>query len=142
MKQDILIPPVEGVSIAIAPDDPTLAAAATAEALVPWGAWLLNHNDYPLRTVLIVSEGYGEHDGRPVTTSKLRYFFEEVGPQQAVRVELIDPALFHLTNQFWVSYYHGPQLHDKKYVFVPGSLESANLTPIALLEGRAGVLHS
>ena len=139
MKQDIQIPVVEGVSVAIAPDDPVLAVADTS---APWSAWLLNHNDYPLHTVLIVTEGYGEQHGEPVTTSKLRYFFEKVGPQQAVRVELIDPALFHLTHQFWVSYYHGPQLHDKKFVFVPGTLEPSNLFPIELLASRAGVLHS
>lgn len=138
MKTDIPFASVEGVAIAIAPDDPALPS----ETPGPWSAWLLNHNDYPLRTVLIVSEGYGEHDGRAVTTSKLRYFFDEVGPQQAVRVELIDPGLFHLTNQFWVSYYRGPEIFDKKYVFVPGTLEPANLTSIPLLDGRAGVLHS
>ena len=139
MKQDIPTLPVEGVSIAIAPDDAILAAAHPGQA--PWSAWLLNDNDYPLSTVLIVSEGYGEHEGRTVSTSKLRYFFEEIGPRQAVRVEPLDPGLFHLTTQFWVSYYREAQILDKKYVFVPGTIEPANLTPIELLDGRVGVLH-
>ena len=138
MKHDIIIPPVEGVGLAILPDD----LALPLETAAPWSAWLLNHNDYPLHTVLIVSEGYGQHDGQPVATSKLRYFFEEIAPHHAVRVELIDPAIFHLTHQFWVSFYHEAQLFDKKYVFVPGALAAAHLTPIALLDGRAGVLHS
>lgn len=138
MKNDIPVAPVEGVSVAIAPDDSELAA----DTPTGWSVWLLNHNDFPLTTVLIVSEGYGEHEGRAVTTSKLRYFFEEIGPRQAVRVEPIDPALFHLTNQYWVSYYLGPQILDKKYVFVPGSLESTNLRPIELLAGQPGILHS
>ncbi len=139
MKNDIHVAPVEGVSIAIAPDeDPALPT----DAPVTWSAWLLNANDYPLHTVLIVSEGYGEHEGRAVTTSKLRYFFEEVGPRQAILIEPIDPRLFQLTNQFWVSFYRETALLDKKYVFVPGALERANLTPITLLEGREGVLHS
>ncbi len=136
MKNDILIPPVEGVNLAIAPDDPA------ADSSTGWSVWLLNQNDFPLATVLVVSEGYGEHEGRPVTTSRLRYFFEEIGARHAVRVEPIDPALFHLNNQYWVSYYRGAQIYDKKYVFVPGALESGNLTPIALLDGRPGVLHS
>ena len=138
MKQDIAISPVEGVSIAIVPDDPTLPA----EAQDTWSAWLLNHNDYPLRTVLVVSEGYGEYEGQEVATTKLRYFFDEVGPQQAVKVEPIEPSLFQLTNQFWLSYYRGAEILDKKYVFVPGSFEQANLTPIPMLDGREGVLHS
>ena len=125
--------------MAVAPDDPVLLRAGTPGL---WSAWLLNDNDYPLSTVLIVSEGYGEHEGQAVTTSKMRYFFEEVAPRAAVRIEPIDPGIFHLTNQFWVSYYRGTQIFDKKFVFVPGTLETANLSPIALLDGRAGVLHS
>lgn len=138
MRNEIPLAPVEGVSIAIAPDEPDQLPEATG----PWSAWLLNHNDYPLTTVLVVSEGYGEHEGRPVTTSKLRYFFAEIGARQAVRVEPIDPGIFHLTNQFWVSYYRGPEIFDKKFVFVPGALERANMAPIAFLDGRPGVLHS
>ncbi len=140
MKQDIPLVPVEGVSIAIAPADPVLAA--TDPTLTAWNAWLLNDNDFPLTTVLVVSEGYGQHEGRAVTTSKLRYFFEEIGPRQGVRIEGIDPAIFHLTNQFWVSYYRGPQIFDKKFVFVPGTIDSVHFTPIELLGGEAGVLHS
>ncbi|MBC7447147.1 MAG: hypothetical protein H7330_03745 [Hymenobacteraceae bacterium] len=76
MRNEIPLAPVEGVSIAIAPDEPDQLPEATG----PWSAWLLNHNDYPLTTVLVVSEGYGEHEGRPVTTSKLRYFLRRLGP--------------------------------------------------------------
>ncbi len=138
MKNDIPFEPVQGVAVAIAPDDALLPADAQAT----WGVWLLNHNDYPLDNVLIVSEGYGERDGRAVTTSKLRYHYETVPAHTAVQVEPIDPALFALTNQFWVSYYQGRQIYDKKFVFVPGAVEEANLIPIQMLEGRRGVLHS
>lgn len=138
MKQDIPFDPVEGVAIAIAPDD----AALPADQQATWSVWLLNHNDFPLLNTLIVSEGYGTHEGQEVVTSKLRYHYDEIGPRQAVRVEPIDPGIFHLTNQYWVSYYRGTQIFDKKYVFVPGTLEAQNLIPIGLLEGRTGVLHS
>ena len=141
MKNDIPLRPVEGVSVAIAPDDSALPIAG-ADAVAPWSAWLLNANDYPITTVLIVSEGYGQHDGHAVSTSRLRYFFEEIGPRAAVRIEPLDPGIFHLTQEFWVSYYHDGQLLDKKYVFVPGTLEEANFTAIGLLDGRTGVLHS
>ncbi len=137
LKNDIPFIPVEGVSIAIAPDD-----ASLPPELQTWTVWLINDKAEPLTNVLIVSEGYGEHQGQMVATSKLRYHFEELEPGIAVKVEPIDPGLFHLTNQYWVSYYQGAQIFDKKFVFVPGTLEAANLTPIAALDGRAGVLHS
>ena len=104
--------------------------------------FLLNNNDFALDTVIIASEGYGtQPDGQAVRTSTLRYHFPEIGPQSATPIELIDPAVFHLTNQYWVSYYREGQIFDKKFVFVPDSLVAANFSRLDLLDGRAGVLH-
>ena len=137
MKEDIVFDPVEGVSIAIVPDD----NAATEEGKPGWQVYLLNHNDYTLSNVIVSSNGYGTYeDGEKVRTSTLRHVFAEVEPHSAVPVEPIDPDLFHLNNQYWVSYYRGPQIFDKKFIFVPDSIVPANLIPIALL-GREGVLH-
>lgn len=137
MKEDIIFDPVEGVSVAVVPDD----SAATEEGKPGWQVYLLNHNPYPLQNVIISSNGYGTHDdGEKVRTSTLRHVFEKVAPHSAVPVEPIDPDLFHLNNQYWVSYYRGTQIFDKKFIFVPDSIVPANLIPIALL-GREGVLH-
>lgn len=139
MKQDISFDPVEGVSIAIVP--------AADNALTPagqpiWQVYLLNHNIFPLQNVIVNANGYGQQaDGEKVRTSTLRYLFEEVLPRTAVPIEPLDPALFHLNNQYWVSYYHGARIFDKKYIFVPDSIVEANFTHIALLD-QAGVLHS
>ncbi|MGI4760115.1 MAG: hypothetical protein ACRYF0_05380 [Janthinobacterium lividum] len=140
MKQDIAFDPVAGVSIAIVPD---AVAEPGAAGITVWTVYLLNANDTPLDTVLIAAEGYGtQPTGEAVRTSTLRYHFEQVGPQSATPVELIDPAVFHLTNQYWVSYYQEGRIFDKKFIFVPDSLVSDNLSPLALLGGRPGVLHS
>ena len=139
MKQDISFDPVEGVSIAIVP--------AADNALTPagqpiWQVYLLNHNTFPLQNVIVNANGYGQQaDGEKVRTSTLRYLFEEVLPRTAVPIEPLDPALFHLNNQYWVSYYHGARIFDKKYIFVPDSIVEANFTHIAMLD-QAGVLHS
>lgn len=141
MKQDIDFDPVAGVSIAIVPD--TTAPEPGAEGIAAWTVYLLNANDTPLDTVLIAAEGYGtQPTGEAVRTSTLRYHFEQVEPQSATPVELIDPAVFHLTNQYWVSYYQEGRIFDKKFIFVPDSLVPDNLIPLALLDGRPGVLHS
>ncbi|RSK49445.1 hypothetical protein [Hymenobacter rigui] len=138
MKKDIAFDPVEGVSIAVVPDD----SAATLEGQPGWQVYLLNHNDHELENVIVSSNGYGTAaDGQPVRTSTLRHSLLTVPEQAAVAVEPIDPALFHLNNQYWVSYYVGGQIFDKKFIFVPDSITPDNLTHIALLE-RAGVLHS
>lgn len=138
MKDDIKFDPVEGVAVAIVPDE----LAATQDEKQGWQVYLLNYNNFPLRNVIVSSNGYGTHaDGEVVRTSTLRHVILEVEPQSATPIEPIDPDLFHLNNQYWVSYYHGPQIFDKKFIFVPDSIVPANLIHIALLS-REGVLHS
>ena len=124
--------------MAIIPDE----TALTSEGQTIWQVYLLNHNAFPLQNVIVNANGYGlKDDGEKVRTSTLRYVFEEVPPHTAVPVEPIDSALFHLNNQYWVSYYNGPQIFDKKFIFVPDSIVADNFTHIALLD-RVGVLHS
>jgi len=140
MKHDIPFDPVEGVSIAIVPDE---AVALGADSPVAWTVYLLNNNDFELENVLISSDGYGtQPTGEAVRTSTLRYHFAAVAPHSATPVELIDPAVFHLTNQYWVSYYQGSKIFDKKFVFVPDAIVTTNLSRLDLLAGRSGVLHS
>ncbi|TDN36292.1 hypothetical protein E4631_08580 [Hymenobacter sp. UV11] len=140
MKQDIPFDSVEGITIAIVPDEDI---APGTDGVPTWTVYLLNHNDLSLETVLISSEGYGtQPTGEAVRTTTLRYHFPEVGPHSATPVELIDPAVFHLTNQYWVSYYRDSKIFDKKFVFVPDSIVVANLSRLDLLAGRMGVLHS
>lgn len=139
MKQDIPFEQVEGVSVAV-----VLASdnAQTPDGQPLWQVYLLNHNDFPLTNVIINANGYGQQpDGEKVRTSTLRYLFEEVPAHTAIPVEPLDPALFHLNNQYWVSYYHGSQIFDKKFIFVPDSIVPDNFTHIALLD-RVGILHS
>jgi len=138
MKEDIPFEPVEGVLIAVVPSQ----EARVEEGKPGWLVYLLNYNSFPLSNVIISSNGYGtDAGGEPVRTSTLRHALPEVEPRTAVPIEPIDPALFHLNNQYWLSYYRGEQIFDKKFIFVPDSIVSANLTHIALL-GQEGVLHS
>ena len=141
MKRDIDFNPVEGVYLAVVPDQEATTLGTDSQPV--WTVYLLNGNAFALETVLVSAEGYGtQPSGEAVRTSTLRYHFAQVGAQSATPIELIDPAVFHLTNQYWVSYYVGTQVFDKKFIFVPGAIEAQNLSSLALLDGQAGVLHS
>ena len=139
MKKDIAFRPVEGVAIAIIPDE----QAATATPEQPgWQVYLLNDNDEPLDNVLVSSNGYGTGPaGEPIRTSTLRHSLPQVPPRSASPIEAIDPAVFHLHNQYWVSYYLGGQVFDKKFIFAPESIGVDQLMMIPLID-QAGVLHS
>ena len=133
MKEHINFDPVEGVSVAIATDTNELGQEQ-------WSVYLINNNNFYLDNVLVSSKGYGNLDGEEIRTSVLRHMFEQVEPKSFVKVELIDPAIFHIYNEYWVSYYIGRQIYDKKFIFVPDSIVEENLIDISMLNLR-GVLH-
>ncbi|MBF9252926.1 hypothetical protein I2I11_06460 [Pontibacter sp. 172403-2] len=134
MKKDIDFGTVEGVSIAV-------AAAPDTGGEPAWDVYLINNNPFPLDNVLVASKGYGMVEGNEVKTSVLRHLFEQVAAKSFVQIEPIDPALFHINNEYWVSYYVDRQIFDKKYVFVPDSITTDNLIEISILQMQ-GVLHS
>jgi hypothetical protein len=134
MKKDIEIPEVKNVTIAVVREKNLLNQEE-------WRVHLINNNPFPLENTLVASKGYGEKEGEQQRTSTLRHFLETVPPNSAALVEPIDSNLFHLNNEYWVSYYVGNKIYDRKYVFVPDTICEANLTFIKELE-MEGVLHS
>lgn len=132
MKADLPENIVENVSIAIVLD------SETPEAKV-WKVYLLNLKDEALETVLISSKGYGERNGEQVKTSILRHSMGHIEAKSYAQVELIDEQVFGLTNEYWLSYYLGNQIYDKKFIFVPESIVESNMTKIPLLN-KAGVM--
>jgi hypothetical protein len=134
MIKDIPLPQVKNVTLAVVPEKNNLQ-------LDEWRVYIINSNNVPIDNTLVASTGYGEKDGEQQKTSTLRHFLETVPGNSAALVEPIDPALFHLNNEYWVSYYLDGVLHDKRFVFVPDSIHEENLTFIRQLD-RAGVLHS
>ncbi|MFD2999953.1 hypothetical protein ACFS7Z_06250 [Pontibacter toksunensis] len=134
MKKDIEFGAVEGISVAIA-----TSLSESGEAI--WNVYLLNNNAFAVENVLVASKGYGVMDGNEVKTSVLRHMFERLEAKSFVQIEPIDPAIFHINNEYWVSYYIEKQIFDKKFVFVPDSIQEDNLIEIGLLQMQ-GVLHS
>lgn len=134
MRKDIDFGTVEGVSVAIATE-------ANESGAPIWNVYLLNHNSFPIENVLVASKGYGMLEENEVKTSVLRHMFERVEAKTFVQIEPIDPALFHINNEYWVSFYVQQQIFDKKYIFVPESVTQENLIEIKMLQMQ-GVLHS
>ncbi|MCX8490860.1 MAG: hypothetical protein ORN54_07320 [Cyclobacteriaceae bacterium] len=134
MKKDIEIPPVENVTLAIAREKNLLNH-------YEWKVYLINNNSFPIENTLVASKGYGEKNGDPQRTSTLRHFLDIVPAQSTSVIEPIDPSVFHLNNEYWVSYYVDTQIYDKKFIFVPDTICDANLILIKELQ-QEGVLHS
>ena len=125
MKKDIPTHKVTDIAVAITPK-------GNEEEF--WDVFLLNLKQVEIKNVLITSRGYGQLDGAKVETTKLRYFYEVILPNMAVKVELIDPKLFGLANEYWISFQLDGFMYDKKYVFVNGSFNEENFTTIPIVE--------
>ena len=134
MIKDIIIPEVKNVTLAVAR---TQAVGESPE----WKVYLINSNDFPIENTLVSSKGYGEKDGEEQRTSILRHFLETVPAHSAALIEPIDPSVFHLNNEYWVSYYVGREIFDKRFVFVPETIREENMTFIRELD-MEGILHS
>ncbi|MHA4737388.1 hypothetical protein [Dyadobacter sp. MSC1_007] len=136
MKKDIIFHPVKGIQVAI-------VKSITEDHAEEWNVIVINRNDQPVTSVFVTSKGYGNSESGTNTdqrTSTLRHFFPEIPAGEHVVVEPILPDVFHLNNEFWVSYFIGSQIYDKKFIFVPDSIVEANMMTIDP-PGLEGVLH-
>jgi len=134
MKKDIPFLPVEGICIAV---------SRFIESVddVTWSVFLINKNKFAIENVIISSHGYGyDKEGEKQQTSTLRHHFTEVPSGDYVLIEPITPEVFHLTNEYWVSYFVGNQVYDKKFIFVPDTIVESNLIFIPQIN-MEGILH-
>jgi hypothetical protein len=123
---------VEDVAVAVALEK------ETPESKI-WYVYLINLKDQPIENVLVTSKGYGEKDGEQVKTSVLRHMMALVEGQTSALIEPIDEQTFGLNNEYWVSYYIGREIYDKKFIFVPESIVEGNFIKLPVLN-KVGVM--
>ena len=133
MKKDIEKPMMEGVSIAIKLEN--------SEAKNHWTVHLINTNAFELENIIVASKGYGKKGEKEQETSSLRHMFDSLEANSTQQVEVITKEVFFLFNEYWVSYFVDGKLYDKKFTFVPESINTVHLTFIDSLNSR-GVLHA
>jgi hypothetical protein len=104
-----------------------------------WRVYLINLKEEAIENVLITAKGYGEKDGRQVKTSTLRHMFPVVEAGTFVAVEPIDEQTFGLNNEYWLSYYIGKTIFDKKFIFLPESIVEGNLIRLPVIN-KPGVM--
>lgn len=128
VKKDIDFSPVKNVHVVIAKENDG------------WRVFLINRNKEKLENVMVTSRGYGETKTETQKTSVLRHMIPFLDSGEYALIEPIDESVFHLNNEYWVSYFIDGQVYDKKFIFVPDSIIEDNLTFIEELEMK-GILH-
>ncbi|MFN5372241.1 MAG: hypothetical protein ACK5B6_12340 [Bacteroidia bacterium] len=129
MKGDIEYPEVRDVSVAAILNDDD------------WNVYLINQKDVRLEGVLVSSRGYGKIGEEDVETSVLRHFLETIEPKSFVKIEPIMEDVFRLANEYWVSFYIDGVIYDKKFIFLPETINPTFFTTVPVI-GKKGVLIS
>lgn len=132
MKKDLPENIVEDIFIAV------VLETETPESKV-WNVYLINLKDEVIETVLITSTGYGTKDGEDVKTSTLRHSIPSVAAKNFAKIEAIDEQVFGLNNEYWISYYIGNNIFDKKFIFLPESIIESNFIKIPVIN-KPGVM--
>jgi hypothetical protein len=131
MKLQDLLNTGEGVSIAIIPDG--------VEHDREWNVYVVNTKNEEIKNVMITSNGYGEINNKKMQTSTLRWYFEKMAASSFAMVEPIMEEVFGLSNEYWVSYFANNVLYDKKFIFLPESIQEGNLVNIPVIQ-KKGIL--
>ena len=129
MKKDIQIPEVSGVQIAAVLEYNDIYKTDD------WNVYIVNEKSTDLEMVVIVSKGFDEKD----QTSVMRKKLDVLPANSFAKIELIQPELFKLNNQFQVSFFADNQLFDKTFTFSKNTIKEGNLRMVSSLNKR-GIL--
>jgi hypothetical protein len=131
MREELKGPVVENVRIVVVPEK-------NEEGAIQHYVFLLNLRDDIMEGIIITSKGYGENveTGEKVKTSTLRHSLEVLLPNEAAKIEPIMEEVFGLTNEYWVSFWADDVMYDKKFLFLPETINEKNYIEIPKLGGK------
>ncbi len=133
MKKDIIIPEVENVYIvAIKEWNEDFGENS-------WYAYILNNNSEKLEMAMVVSNAEGIINNEERKTGSFRHAFNEVLPETAIKVELLENNVLQLNNHFMLTYFLNGKLYDKKFTFDANSITDENTTELQKIN-RVGVI--
>ncbi len=134
MRKDIPITEVKNVGIAVIEE---LNEEKTDSV---YNVYLINLQDKILKNVLVSSRGYGQNKstGESVKTSVLRHSLGDVAPKSFIKIEPIIKEVFGLNNEYWLSYYEGTHILDKKYIFLAETIQDKNFIEVPIIN-KSGV---
>lgn len=131
MREELFGPKVENIGVAIIEE-----LTKTNEKI--YNVFLANFREDIIEGIIITSKGYGNNanTGEKVETSTFRRCIEVMLPEEIAKVEPIMPDVFGLANEYWVSFWIEDKMYDKKFVFLPETIQEKNIKHITKLNAR------
>ena len=104
-----------------------------------WYAYLLNNSSEKLEMAMVVSSASGTINNEERKTGSFRHAFNEVLPETAIKVELLENNVLQLDNHFMLTYFLNGKLYDKNFTFEANSIKDENTTELHKIN-RVGVI--
>lgn len=77
--------------------------------------------------------------GEKIKTSTLRKSLGDVEANSFQKIEPIMQDLFGLNNEYWVSFWIGNKMYDKKYIFLSETIKEEHFVSVPIIN-KKGVL--
>jgi hypothetical protein len=129
VKKDIQIPEVSDVLMAVVKE------YNSDFRTDDWNVYIINNKPENLEMVLIISYGSDEED----STSLMRHKIEQLPANSYAKVELIQPELFKLNNEFKITFFANNKLFEKTFLFAKNTINESALRVISELD-KKGIL--
>ncbi len=131
MREELQGPKVENVAVAVIEELTELNEKI-------YTVFLANFREDIMEGIIITSKGYGSnaHTGEKVTTSTLRHCIEVLLPGEVAKIEPIMEDVFGLANEYWVSFWIDGTMYDKKFVFLPETIQDKNMKILAKMNAK------
>lgn len=120
MKKDIEIQKVDGLKMVIVFEYNDVFKTND------WNVYLVNEKSVDLDTILIVSKGFS----KTKNTSYIRRQLEKLPANSYAKIELIEPELFSVNNQFQISFFEGIRMREATFVFPENTICEDSLKAI------------
>ena len=119
MKKDITIPEVKDVHVAA-------VFEKFPDHTEGWTVYVVNNKNELIEGVMVTSKGYGvKANGEEVKTSVMRHVIGNVPAKTAAKIEPITAEVFGINNEFWITFFEGNTLMEKKFVFGEHTIDPA-----------------
>lgn len=104
-----------------------------------WNVYFINSGDAIVENVLVTCKGYGELNNTHHETSLTRYALGDIEANGMVKIEPVNPDLFVLNNEYFITFYIDGHMIDKKIVFAANSVSEKTIQEITEMN-KQGIL--
>lgn len=134
MKEELKGPKVENISVAVVQE-------LGEDNVIVYNVYLINEKNEVLENVLVTSKGYATvaKTEEKLITNTLRRSMGNIEPNSVEQIEPIMEDVMGLNNEYWVSFWIGSTMYDKKYIFLSETIKEENFVNIPIIN-KKGVL--